>query len=240
MRRAAAVFFASLAGFAAGAAAREYSAESIEAMVIDAATRQPVGNALVIARWIAKGDGGLHAPHDVGSVQVLETVTGENGRFAFPAWGPASYAGAGVLLDDDPLILVYKNGYHVARLGNSQYRVPPSKDFRDRKTGAVRASLWNGETVELKPFGAEGIARIDAYNRFVASDLWPMFAETTPCDWQRMPRTIAYLDAAKKALAAQGIGIDRIASLRDRLVMNETFFAGKRCGSPRAELKEAP
>lgn len=228
-------------GLATACGAREYAAEATEATVIDAATKRPVAGALVIARWVAKGGGGFHAARDMGSVEVMETLTDDAGRFRFPAWGPKSYQGSGVLMDDDPLILVFKRGYELAHLANSQYRVPPSKDFRSHKTGPVRASLWNEQVVDLKPFTRGDKAFVaDVYARFVMSDLWPMFAESTPCDWQRLPRSIAYLEREKKAYVAQGADADSTLSIRDQLVMNESSFARKGCGSPRAYLKEAP
>jgi len=235
-----AMTIAALLWISAACAAREYAAEPVEATVVDAQTKKPIAGALVIARWVARGGGGMHAARDLGSVEVMEAVTGADGRFRFPAWGPRPYEGRGVLLDDDPLILVFKRGYEVARLGNSQYRVPPSKDFRSRKTGPTRFSLWNGETAEMTPFtrGDKAFAAT-VYNAFVASDVWNMFAESTPCDWKRLPRTVEYLEDEKRAYVAQGADPYGTVSIRDRLVMNDESFARKGCGSPRAHLKEA-
>jgi len=230
-----------LSALPAACAAREYAAEPIDALVVDAGSGQPVAGALVIARWVAKGEGGLHAPRDLGSVEVLETVTGNDGRFHFAGWGPKAYDGPGVLLEDDPLILVYKRGYEIARLGNSQYGAPPAKDFRTHKTGPVRSSLWNGETISLKQFaGSESDFFRKAYEPFVTGYLWPMFAESTPCDWKKLPRTVAYVESEKKAFAARegDAAAHTLASIRDRLVMNDPNFVKKGCGSPREYFRE--
>ena len=102
----------------AACASHEYAAEAIDATVVDAASQKPIAGALVIARWMARGGAGFHSPHDAGSVEVLETLTGPDGKFHFNAWGPKTYEGDGVLLADDPLIVIYKRGYQLSHLSN--------------------------------------------------------------------------------------------------------------------------
>lgn len=118
-----------------------YSAESIEATVVDEETRQPIEGAVVVARWPIYG--GLH-PDSVRTFELLETTTDKNGRFNFPAWGPTMYLGEGAVLD--PRITVFKSGY--------KHRIvaePFEMDFR-RMHETIRRSTWNGKAIELKKF----------------------------------------------------------------------------------------
>ena len=233
---------AALLAFATACAAREYAAEPIDATVVDGTTGQPIAGALVIARWIARGDGGTHRPRDLGSVRVLETITAPDGRFHFDGWGPVAYAGKGTLLDEDPLILVFKHGYQVSHASNGQYGVPPTKDFRAHKSGPLRSSLWNGETLSMKPYqGSEREFFAKVYHFFVVSDLWSMFAESTPCDWKQLPKTIEYVENEKRAYRSVASADDwaRVASIRDQLVINDQFFVRKGCGSAREFFRSA-
>ena len=235
-----AIAIAALSALSLGCGAREYAAEPIDAIVVDAQTKRPVAGALVVARWIARGGGGMHRPGDMGSVEMLETLTAADGTFHFDGWGPRNYEGDGTLLDEDPRIIVFKHGYLLRHLGNGQYVAPPAKDFRSRKTGPVRSSLWSGETIELEPFkGSEREFFAKVYSFFVASDLWTAFSESTPCDWKKVPKTVAYLENEKRAYrqAASPEEAAAVMSIRDRLVMNDAAFAKKGCGSPREFFK---
>src|SRR6266849_1854255 len=69
------------------ACATTYSAEPIEAWVVDADSGQPIEGVVVTANWeLEIGTLGGNIP--VGQIMVMETVTDQKGRFYFPAWGP--------------------------------------------------------------------------------------------------------------------------------------------------------
>lgn len=63
-----------------------YSAEAIEAKVIDADTKKPIEGVIVTASWQLLG--GMEGSLPIGQMQVMETQTGSDGVFRFPAWGP--------------------------------------------------------------------------------------------------------------------------------------------------------
>ena len=222
-------------------ASHEYSATPIVATVVDAETKQPIVDALVIARWVAVGGGGMHSAHDVGSVEILETVTNSNGKFEFLGWGPKRYEGDGALMDEEPKILVFKRGYWPAIVANGQYSGPPTKDFHTHKTGPVRTSMWSGETIAMKPF-KQGYMEFHSfvYYPFVESHLRHMFMSpsTTPCDWKKIPKTVAYMENERNALIAKGANTHTMASILVDLISNNDNFVSKGCGSPREYFRE--
>src|SRR3989442_12447607 len=85
-----------------------YSAEGIEAWVVDEDSGQPLEGGVVVANWELMG--GLH-PDTVGQLMVMETVTDANGRFSFPAWGPKLRPPGGYLDSHDPALTLFKSGY---------------------------------------------------------------------------------------------------------------------------------
>jgi hypothetical protein len=226
-----------------GCASREYSSEPIRITVVDAETKKPIEGALVLARWVAKVDTVLGAPRDSGSVELLETTTGPDGRFEFPAWGPVRYEGRGLLLDEDPLIHVFKRGYWPRHLSNTQYGAPSSRGHLAWKRGAVRASLWSGETIEMKPF-KEGLHQFSRtiYDEFVSGNLDHIVVgdTSTPCDWRKLPLTLAYLERERLFYIEHGVPTDSpgTVSLLGSLFANDSQFVARGCGSPRALYKE--
>ena len=64
-----------------------YSAEAIEAKVIDADTKKPLDGVVVTANWQLE-EGTLGGNVQAGQLMVMEAVTGKDGKFAFPGWGP--------------------------------------------------------------------------------------------------------------------------------------------------------
>ncbi len=118
----------------------QYAAEAIEAWVVDAETKKPLEGVIVTANWeLEAGTVGGSIP--VGQLMVMETVTDRNGRFYFPAWG-SKPRGHGYLVDRDPQILMFKNGYESGGLQNT----PSSKINK----ASLRRSEWHGKTIELQ------------------------------------------------------------------------------------------
>jgi len=212
--------------------AKQYAAEAITATVVDAQTRKPVEGALVIAHWIATDVISITA-HELGTVEILEAITDSAGKFHFDAWGPKDYVGAGMLGDSDPSITIYKREYETLWVGNSRYNIPPRKSYDERKTGTLRSSLWNGETLNLQPFkgSKEHFAQF-SYGP-VVSDLMSL---KSPCAWTRIPRAIAYLEEERQVIQKTS---DEVSSLRGYLLSNDENFVRKGCPSPRKVLGEA-
>ena len=118
-------------------------------------------------------------------------------------------------------------------MGNSRYNIPPRKSYDERKTGTLRSSLWNGETLNLQPFkgSKEHFAQF-SYGP-VVSDLMSL---KSPCAWTRIPKAIAYLEEVRQVIRKSG---GEVSSLRGDLLSNDEYFVKHGCPSPRKVLGEA-
>jgi len=170
-----------------------YSAEPIEAGVVDAETKQPIAGVIVTANWqLEEGTMGGNVP--VGQLMVLETVTDKDGVFRFPAWGSKS-APKGHLVIHDPQLLLFKPGYEYRRLLNTF--------TADYNKGMRRRSEWSGRTIEMKPFkGAVG-EYADRLS-FLGTSL--RFAyDGERCEWRQVPRMLAAVHKEKVNFRAKGV-----------------------------------
>ncbi|MHB8535099.1 MAG: peptidase associated/transthyretin-like domain-containing protein [Sulfuricaulis sp.] len=138
-----------------------YSAEPIEAWVVDAKTKQPLEGVVVTANWQLE-EGTLGGSVPAGQLMVLESVTDKNGRFFFPAWGPKRVP-KGHLVNDDPQLLLFMSGYEYQRLNN------PYSSNRELRLRPVRRSVWSGRTIELKKFVGTPKQRLEMLERSIPS-----------------------------------------------------------------------
>lgn len=207
-----------------------YSAEAIEAQVIDADTKKPLEGVVVVAHWqLFEGSVGGRTLGP--QLMVLETVTDKNGIFAFAAWGPIRRP-TGNLDERDPELLLFKNGYEYRALQNPVYA---KADHRP-----VRRSVWNGKTIELKPFKGtvgEWAKHFESLN----NDLEHIAADQPEeCNWKKLPRTILAMTNERKVLEEKGINPHTLSTLDKRLLMNDEYYTkkgGLACGSPKEFLR---
>jgi hypothetical protein len=121
-----------------------YSAEPMEARVVDAESNKPIEGVIVVAHWeLERGTVGGSVP--AGQLMVMETITDSQGKFSFPGFGPKP-AVTSHLVHKDPELILFKSGYRYLVLTNEY-----SGDIKLR-TRTVRRSDWNGKTVEMKKF----------------------------------------------------------------------------------------
>lgn len=199
-----------------------YSAEAIEARVVDADTKKPLEGVVVTANWqLFHGsiDGRVHG----GQLMVLEAVTDKDGKFTFPAWGP-KLALWGYLDDRDPQLLLFKPGYEYRGLQNPTLSVT--------NHSSVRRSEWNGKIIELKPFRGT----IEAYENHFESfnrELERIAADRPKeCNWKKISNTIRAMNRERNRLITQGVNPNTLSSLDNELLMNDAFYIEKgECGS---------
>lgn len=173
-----------------------YSAEAIEGWIVDAQTNQPVEDVIVVAHWE------LESAYTPGQMMVMETVTDENGRFHFPAWGPKPRPALAALTFRDPELVMFKSGYDFVTLQNT----PKSYYNKD----SLRRSEWNGKTIKMKPFKdyiiQDGRIKTSVYAErigWIQSSIdW---AYSSSCDLKYIPRMIVALYLQKKKFREQGI-----------------------------------
>lgn len=196
-----------------------YTAEPIEAWVVDAETNQPLEGVIVVAHWQLKG--GLEGGNPVGQMMVLETVTDAKGRFYFPGWGPKRRPLNGELKTDSPGILLFKSGYAHRGLDNG--------GMRKTAKGALY-SEWHGKTVKMERFKGTDI-QAQHKNLLNFSKEVDSFATwyTDPCQWTHIPIAVNTIMQERKKFEAQGITDAWSRTLDQRLLDGEQYFV-KDCG----------
>jgi hypothetical protein len=182
-----------------------YSAAPIEAWVVDKETNQPLEGVVVVAHWALESTSRIvpHQTNPAGSLMILEAVTGKDGRFYFPAWGPKWHLGSGELTDSDPELILFKNGYKYIHVSNSRY-LRPSKysdvgkpsGTESKPTGSKRISFWSRERIELEKFRGT----MDEYAKHLSSlDISLRFAyDNENCEMKQVPKMIIALHYEEK------------------------------------------
>jgi len=163
-----------------------YSAQPIRGSVVDSGTGQPLEGVIIVAQWILyEATVGGENPHK--RLQLLETVTGPDGSYTFPGWGPKPNLptvswplgyGCCFLTDRDPQLSLFKPGYRKLRLLN-----------RRRSDSSTRTSEWDGKTIELERFSgsAEDWARM-------LDSLQTDLSWGRELDWRTSPRVVLAIE----------------------------------------------
>jgi len=213
------------------ACATTYSAAPIEASVVDAQTGEPVAGVNVVAHWeldraVPTPIPGYFGrdPRGPAQLQIMETVTDQNGHFSFPAWGPLPVPPLAYLNSSDPAIVMFKPGY--SPFGTTNY-YPSTFNFTASST---RTSQINGTTIKIKKFEGD----LKAY----AEELWFLgssldFARSSKppgCEWTRIPRMLAAVNKQER--------IFEDAKIYTSLPSIERLPFQDQCGSAQELLKE--
>jgi hypothetical protein len=175
-----------------------YSAEAIEAWVVDGETGKPLEGVIVVANWLLMR-GTIGGRSHLRPLVVLEAVSDANGRFFFPAWGPVPHDTAGFLDYEDPKLWFFKPGYGFSAVANhygNDYRTKPSR----------RTSEWNGKSIRLKRFPGDEAAYAEHLARAgssVESDLsW-----NRDCNIRKTPLLAKAVDLESTRL--EKLGLDK-------------------------------
>ena len=156
------------------------------ARVVDESTGRPVSGAIVLANWELVG--GFH-PDTLGQLVISEVVTGSDGVFRIPAWGPRFALGLGRLEAIAPRIRILHPGYYPLILDNQPR---PMTELSYAGADTVIRYLYQDQELNLKPRGANLAAYEQALNILVGhlSFIYP----GRNCDWRSAPRTLAFID----------------------------------------------
>lgn len=183
-----------------------YSAESIEGWVVDADTNEPLEGVVVVAAWILYGWTTPYIKFDqVGTLELMESVTDKYGRYSFPAWGPLERPSKGVLTDYDPRLSFFKSGYDIEIVSNPLRSKIPTK--------SIRTSQWNGKTIKIKKFQGTMRQYRGRIYTFAGTTIVDAF-ET--CEWKKIPNTVIALRRENERLepyGVRGVGVERILPL---------------------------
>jgi hypothetical protein len=194
--------------------AKFYSAEAIEGRVVD--RNGPLEGVIVVAYW--QVEGGFMQPRPLSQLRIIEAVTDKEGRYAFPAWGPAVVM-RGDLGSRAPGLVLFKPGYTPRQLG-------VSKDFPHQKT--ILLETFNGS--------------LESY----ATELWWLnhtllkvgfeIGESSGdyCGWKSFPMMLRALDGQSARFRAANV---RANTLADDLKANDAELVRRGCGSVREALQ---
>lgn len=123
-----------------------YESPGFKITVVDKETGKPLADVHALAEWIQYGMWGQHP-----LLVAQDAISGEDGMLVFPPWGPTRGSSAGLVLNEDPVITLYKFGYDVMMINNA-----PGTDERAR----VRGLTQNGQTFALSLFGGAADERV--------------------------------------------------------------------------------
>jgi len=167
-----------------------YTADPIEAWVVDAETDQPIEGAVVTANWQL-----VAASFDTGGrklrqLKVMETVTDKNGRFTFPGFTKLNLS-LDELRDEDPQILIFKSGYRY-------FRTSHDHDTRKPSPVAHRSSPLVEKNVRLERADSspQKAAQQLLFLAVALDKIW------NSSDGERIPRMTAALACERKRLLA--------------------------------------
>lgn len=173
-----------------------YKSQEIHGWVIDADTKKPVSNVVVLIAWGLEG--GWHIDH-TGYLVIEETVTDEDGYYRFESWGPKFTTDE--LRSYDPEINYIKMGYLPEGRFNESI-APYNRTWSNH-------SEWTDKTIELQVFDNRLSGGIKEYENKVsgfASVLQPTSGrEAFICVWKKVPRFTATLINFKYMFNKYGI-----------------------------------
>ncbi len=197
-----------------------YTAEPITAVVVDADTKKPLDGVVVVANWQLES-GTPAGSLEVGQLMVMEAVTGPDGKFTFPGFGPKTVWNR-YLVDRDPQLLLFKPGYEYRRLLN-----PYSSDWALR-TRPMRRSVWDGKVIELKPFRGTAAEYAEHVYSLDGSLEWARYGDN--CEWRQIPRMLVTVHLLSEQFESQAI---KLKGWRGGARIRKVIHVGKQnqCGA---------
>jgi hypothetical protein len=175
-----------------------YSADPIDAQVVDADTGAPVPDAIVAIVWQLQR-ATLDSHIDTSRLAVAETATDADGRFHFDGFSKINPR-FDVLPDTAPSLYVLRKGYEV-HFGSNGWLPVAGRAEPSRRHPRV-----NGTVIRLKPVG-DGARYPDQL-----SHLWHGIVTVhEPCGWKQVPRlTRTFLEEHSRLRAQQPDNISLI------------------------------
>lgn len=117
-----------------------YESPGFRITVVDKLTGEALADVHGLAEWQSYAVGRRDGP-----LMVQDAVSGPDGVLVFPPWGPIHGYREGLVLNNDPVISLFKPGYRVLIINNA---IPTDADETDR----VRGLQQDGQRFLLEPF----------------------------------------------------------------------------------------
>jgi hypothetical protein len=216
--------FLSVPGFAA-------TMPPVQMKVVDAQDDSPVAGAVVLFQASASegtvtGHGGKLA-----NLFVVETATDNAGELRLAA---QEFSARPFLLNtnyNNPSMVVFKPGYALLILANSRRIIAELQD--------VSTWQYNNQTVKMKRITTDHETSHAIYWASVYADR--TMGEKSICAWKKIPRFLSALDRSavewnlkRASLSDEALRRKTATSPVQRLLMNDSYFIEKGCGSPKA------
>jgi hypothetical protein len=168
-----------------------YTAEPIQAWVVDAETNQPIEGAIVVANWqLVRG--GLDGPRYQGQLEVKEVVTDKAGRFDLEGFTKPNPTLA-ELRNEDPRILIFKAGYEYKIFSNNY------PGAGTQTPGTRRRSSVDGKTIRLERLKPLVVAGRDTFYLTLSIKLENIMKN---CGWKEIPKLVTAMDQGNRELKA--------------------------------------
>ena len=182
-----------------------YRGEAIHGRIVDAETGAPVAGAVVIGYHELVKPFGLEAPIIAGKLHVAEAVTDADGRYHLPAWGPVPRPDKSYLRRDEPILMIYREGYRL--FTNAGYHPGDNR--------SVLTSRYDGRTIPLQRLedGLEEEAREAARITTIMAGVFEPVFGAGPCDWREIPRTVSGFDRLRRRLEANDLAPGRLPAI---------------------------
>ncbi|MES2047556.1 MAG: hypothetical protein V4447_04085 [Pseudomonadota bacterium] len=162
-----------------------YFAKEIRGQIVDAETGQALKGVVVVATWqvyaIGIGSGGYG-----GSINTIEVLTDQNGKYFIPGWGPRPRPLLTYLDSRDPELRFFKPNYYPDGRSNALH------SYENRDISMVRTSEWDGKVIKLTPF--KGNNWHDYSNKL--DSIWSPFGDCL----RECPRLVLTLDKESKRI----------------------------------------
>lgn len=165
-----------------------YYSPTITATVIDEETTKPIAGAVVLASWrLYQFDGATNSYLYAG-----EAITGQDGKFVIPSWGPRLRPPIMWLhYDWEPELTIYCPGYAAPNFRNADVE-PRAFDAGITTTIKRRmnaGSLWNGRSMPVEP--ASTIQQqVAAYDYFLDRIVWTSNRDDAPLQFGHSVRIL--------------------------------------------------
>lgn len=215
--------------FTGACAAVPLGSGAIDSQIVDADTGVPVAGVVVVGYWeLSKGSltgDGLPC----GSANVEEAVSGDDGRFRLPGWGPRYGHCMGDMHDGSPQMLLFKSGYGYATYRNGY------------GTGVVSwtSSTWDGQQMKMKAFDHPDVSMfskgsyLDGFGQLNQDLMWFVVNMPTECNWKKIPNMLRAIAAERSRLSS--MPSRPVSTVVGSLESHDSYLQKKApgCGSPK-------
>jgi hypothetical protein len=211
-----------LPGLAAAAVA--HVAPEIRAQVVDEESSAPLAGVVIVARWewleYRPTFHGSPYRNEGDALHMVEVVTGSDGRFVIPGWGPKGRETGRLDDHEDPKLSLFKSGYAPLELRNERWT-----SLMQPNPALSRGSDWHGKTLKLRKSTASPKEYAQQIRRFQGELYGALWWRHQGDHWKSMPRMILALHREKRRLGEDG-----------RAVLGANALYGR---SGRGELRDA-